>query len=227
MAAALAIAVAFCSPSAQASVTVDRSCYVADSPTRGYIKYRAYGFVPNTSLTVSLLDDTKADSTESNGVLTNALDVPLPRGRRIIDRATLRVADPQRPEFSAATRVTFTRFGARVVPSRDSSVSPRLRSRYTFSGWPPGSTIYVHYRRGRRTYASRRLGRVRGRCGVLRVRKRRLEVRNPADGYWDAWFTTRRKWRPRRPNLVEDMYVVGTIGGGRRLTLRGFERVRP
>ncbi len=97
-----------------------------------------------------------------------------------------------------------------------------LRSRYTFTGWPRGATIWVHYRLGGRTYAIRRVGRARGPCGILRVRKRRLGVRNPRDGYWDAWYTTTRKWRRRRPTLVEHMYVVGTSGGRDRLSLNGF-----
>lgn len=75
----------------------------------------------------------------------------------------------------------------------------RLRTRFSFSGFGAGKTIYMHYIApgSRRSTLNRPLGRLGGVCGKLRTGLKRLYPFSPKLGTWKFQFDTSRRYSSR------------------------------
>jgi hypothetical protein len=155
---------------AQAGIVgVDRSCYAEGAP----VIVGGAGFTPGSTVSISGSGLSGTAPVRPDGTFVYAGNAPtgfsvsrpgsetlgftVIDGHGVTQRGSLRVAP----------------LAMKVKPSR---ANPRRRVRWTFSGFPQGSTIYSHVSRGGRTF-NHRFGRAHGPCGILSTHARLLPVR--------------------------------------------------
>ncbi len=128
-------------------------------------------------------------SDEAGDILVSYTPPKVKRQRKLVLRAT----DPEGNEGETTIYVTPLR---RVTadPARSSNVRT-WRAVFRLYGFGRGKA-YIHYVNPKGRFKKTvRLGRLRGPCGKLRTRKRRvLPFRNPQFGFWRLQFDTRRRY---------------------------------
>jgi hypothetical protein len=115
---------------------------------------------------------------------------------------TVSATDAANAANTAST--TFRVVRAPLTTNAPVSGRPGQRTTWRFAGFPPGQSIYGHYRVAGRTMANFRFGRAQGPCGTLTVRARRVPVSAARlrTGVWRLQIDNRRTYRrttaPRR-----------------------------
>jgi hypothetical protein len=153
---------------AQAStVAVDRPCYTeGDQVTLG-----GTGFSPGSTVSISGDGFYGSAPVLANGAFVYTGNAPLQYASKPGSKTVpFSVTDSAGVTSSGTLRVAP--LAMRVNPSRG---NPRKRVKWSFSGFPQGSTIYGHFSRGGRTF-SHRFGRAKGACGTLSTRAKLLPI---------------------------------------------------
>jgi hypothetical protein len=90
---------------------------------------------------------------------------------------------------------------------------PRQKTTWRFSGFPPGTAIYGHYRFGGRTIKNYRFGRPTGPCGTLTVRARRMPIAASRirRGTWTLQLDQRRHYRRSGARRVVRFRIIRTL----------------
>jgi hypothetical protein len=90
---------------------------------------------------------------------------------------------------------------------------PRQKTTWRFSGFPPGTAIYGHYRFHGRTVKNYRFGKPTGPCGTLVVRARRMPI--PAGrigrGTWTLQLDQRQHYRRSGARRVIQFRIIRTL----------------
>jgi hypothetical protein len=129
-----------------------------------------------------------------NGVLTLAQD----SGRRT---KTYTATDLVTPGLSASLQITVSAVRVKLSPETG---PPGRVMKLRASGFTTGKTLWAHVRRGK-SKRNFKLGRLKGACGGLVVR-RRLLPRNAPLGVHTVQFDTFRKYKANR--AVSDRYTI-------------------
>lgn len=160
-------AAAAAAPASAASIDVDRSCYNERAP----MEVSGRGFTPGTSWTVTTTGLTGTGIVDSDGTFRSP-GAPAP----VVLRKTTR---PTR--FTLSASVGGRRIATRrirvvnlLVTLGSTNGRPTGRTRWQFSGFDRGKSVYLHVRRGGRTIRTVRMGRADRSCGRLSVLARRL-----------------------------------------------------
>lgn len=178
-----------------AELRADHACYVGGAEE---VELTATGFRPGATVDFRQRGITVA-SVPANDLGQAQVRRRAPRhpgGRTSLATAFVEFSADQRddPDTRAATRVSITNFTGSFSPRRP---RPNRRMRIRLTGFLPGQRIYLHYVRGRRSVATRSLGRARGDCGRLTATVRRWPLRRVAAGRWRLQADARRRWSPR------------------------------
>jgi hypothetical protein len=90
---------------------------------------------------------------------------------------------------------------------------PRQKTTWRFSGFPPGTAIYGHYRFQGRTIKNYRFGKPTGPCGTLSVRARRMPIaaNRIRRGTWTLQLDQRRHYRRSGARRVIQFRIVRTL----------------
>jgi hypothetical protein len=205
---ALAVTAATAAPSSAFTIQTDRSCYNEGQP----MAIAGTGFVPGARWDVRTDQIFEAGVTDplGNWLTTNE------RAPIVVERTT--------------TFKTFTLTGQQdgvpvaaanfdVVNLFVSLVSPRGkptgRTRWRFSGFDRGKSIYLHVRRGGKTIANVRMGKADSRCGRASVVQRRLPgVRSSRirSGSYQYYFDSRSTYSSKtRPQYRSSIFVTRTF----------------
>jgi len=154
---------------AQASaVAVDRTCYTeGDQVTVG-----GTGFSPGSTVSISGQGFYGSAPVLANGSFLYTGSAPMSSTGSKPGSAAIPFTVTDSRGISSQGSLRVARFAMRVKPSR---ANPRRRVRWSFSGFPQGSTIYGHVSRGGHT-STHRFGRAQGACGTLKTHARLLPI---------------------------------------------------
>ncbi|MGI8623075.1 MAG: hypothetical protein ACR2NB_06225 [Solirubrobacteraceae bacterium] len=173
-----------------ATLTTDSRCYVEGQS----LTIAGSGWVPGTRWSVqgaSVFDTNVADPL-GNWLSTSQRAPIVPR--ETIKPTTVKLTGTQNGKEVAGASFKVVNF---LVRPRAAHGKPTKKTSFGFSGFLPGKRIYVHVRRGSKTYTVR-AGRGDRTCGTLRTRLRRLPA-VPASrihfGTYKVFVDNRRKLR--------------------------------
>jgi hypothetical protein len=180
---------------ATVSVTPLKPCYRSGET----IGMSGTGFTPGEDM-VNVTSDGQpigSDDVESDGTFVGDLGVASPSERVKTYTAT----DQSNPANTASVQLRVSPFGVFVSPPNG---PPGRRLRIVARGFTSGTQLWAHVvRRGKSR--NLRIGRLRGPCRRLRVRKR-LFRRNARPGTYAVQFDTRRRYS--RKTRVKDRFRV-------------------
>ncbi len=161
------------------TVSMSRPCYVIRSRTHPRVVITATGLAPGIPVTVT---DTQGDvnaavTSDAGGRVVVSLREPNPDLQHpgvTRDTITVTGAGPSGATYRGATDAYFSELAVAYGSTR---ARPGLgafaeKTTWTFSGFPPGRTVWGHYTYGGRDVARQAFGRPRGACGLLSVRRR-------------------------------------------------------
>ena len=191
-------------PPAQAatvSVSPQKPCY----RTGEEIGMSGSGYTPGGPVDITS-DGESIGSTTADGAgnFGGRLQVASP-----IERIkTYAATDPSNPANTASAPLRVSPFGVVVSPRNG---APGRRLRIVARGFTTGTRLYAHVVRGSRR-STVRVGRLRGACRRLRVRRRLFPAR-ARPGVYTVQFDTRRRYSPRTPVKVRFRVTVFSIFG--------------
>jgi hypothetical protein len=208
-AAALAATAALAAPAAADAATLapQGACFVSGQP----IPLVGTQWVPGRPVSITGGASGAATSDAAGNFATS---VAAPFVRTIAPQTvTVTATDPANPTITVAAAFPVIRDV--VLSNAPVSGRPRQKTTWRFAGFPPGRTIYGHYRVGGRTVKNYRFGRATGPCGTLTVRARRVPVAASRlrTGTWRLQLDNRRTYRrTASPRRVVRFRIFRTLG---------------
>lgn len=179
-----------------ATLTADRSCYVAGAP----VTLAGTAFTPSSAVTLAGIGSATAQ-TDPAGAFTAALPAPKPATGRV-GRTTATATDVA----GVAAATTVSSIAQRAWSNAPVTGSPVQRVTWRFQGFfTPGRAIYAHVRFAGRTLANHRFGVPRGACGTLTARAARVPLRSATSlrsGVWRIKLDQARTYRTSTPGRV-------------------------
>lgn len=143
-----------------ATATLDKPCYVEGAP----MVLNASGFANGSTITASgngVFASTGGPTNGSINPTTLAAPIQPGIGPTDVSNNVLTVSDGASSVPIAYQLVNF------AASAGTSIKSPRKKRAWNFSGFPVGSTIYAHFRRGGKTVSNYRFGVAAAPCGTL------------------------------------------------------------
>jgi hypothetical protein len=168
-------------------------CYVAAARDRTEpVHFGGSGFTPDARLDIAV--DGVVVSRDVPVMMDGTLppgDIPAPFIREGRRRFTV-TATEQRTGITASAVSRVTALDLELRPSR---ARPSSRVLFHGSGFTDPGPVFAHYLYRRKVRKTVRLGRPRGRCGHLRVRRVQLPIRRPRVGTWTLQADQQRRYR--------------------------------
>jgi len=179
-----ALAIALCAPQAAQAATLAplAPCYRSvDDATREAVPVKATDFTPGAVVHVSIDGVVVRDDVIAlpDGSVSGTVDAPHQAGGE--RPFSLTVTERDRPANTATTSSRVAALSLRLKPSQ---APPSRRVRFLGRGFTDGPEVYGHYVRGGKLRRTVLLGRPRGACGRLDVRRRQIPLRRPKTGRW-------------------------------------------
>jgi hypothetical protein len=188
---------------AAATVTVDKACYVVAQPLPA-MTITGTGFVPgdDVEITDSLGGLSASGTADVNGdidIATTAPDAYFKAPGVKTDTVTATDATQAGTTIAATTAPLQAATGkTRRAPGLKAFT---FTTKWSFSGFPEGATIYGHYRYRRKIVATQAFGKAVGPCGTLIVSKRIFPA-TPRHRSYDLQVDASRKYsRKASPKL--------------------------
>ena len=211
LAAAVAVAVpvagALAAPAGASAATlaVQGACFVTGAP----VTVIGGGFTPNARVSIGggAAGSTVADPAGNISARVSAPSVTTVAPKTIGITAT----DGANPSNAASVQFPVV---ARVMNTNAPlNGRPRQKTTWSFSGFPPGTAIYGHYRFHGRTMKNYRFGKPTGPCGTLVVRARRMPMPSSRiqSGTWTLQLDQRRHYRRSGARRVIRFRIVRTL----------------
>jgi hypothetical protein len=202
-----AVAGAVPATAAAASLTTDRACYTRNQT----IHVSGSGYTPGSTQTV-FLDGAKLGvlTPTSSGAVGGVFSAPAPFASKTSVRTYGLVASSSPGGNPVTARTSFQ------VVHTNVGVSPPFitpgRVRYKALGFTYGHTLYVHYLRGTKHVATKRVGSLHGSCGRLNKRVRMFLFRPVKPATYTLIFDNSRTYSATfRPNFSFQAVVPFTF----------------
>lgn len=185
---ALVALAAFAAPATAgaATLTPGKACFGDFDP----ITLGGTGYTPGAPVAIS------ADGRLFRGALTSSATgtiagrlLPSTRVPGTTQTSVFRATDTANPANVAQTNVLRSRLRVSVTPA---NASPRSARRFRARGFTAGTTLYRHTTRGR-SVSNGRMGRLKGACRTLSVKKR-LFRKNAKSGTYRVQFDAKPKY---------------------------------
>jgi hypothetical protein len=192
---ALALAAPSAASAAELTVSPQKPCYSAGES----VNLIGSAFTPSSTVSITR-DGTLVGplDTDASGAFNGVLTLSQPRGRQA---KTYTATDGSDRSLTATALITVSSVGVSLRPTTG---NPGRRLRIRARGFTTGRTLWAHVLRGR-SKRHLKVGRLKGACGRLAVR-RRLLSRNARLGVYTIQFDTFRRYDPDRP--VRDRYTI-------------------
>jgi hypothetical protein len=191
-----ALAVALPAQAHAAGLTANKRCYGGGDT----LLLRGSGFTANSPVATSVSTrgvNLNLGDTQANAGGAFALTSSTPFIRDVARRTdTFTAIDRANPALRAQAPVVLSRIRVRVSPRQG---TPRRRVRIRATGFTTGRTLYAHIRRRGRG-RNVRVGRLRGDCHSLNVRRRLFRRANP--GTYRVQFDVFRRYRRARAQRI-------------------------
>jgi hypothetical protein len=172
------------------------ACYVAaQEEQREFVTVIGEGFNPMVKVDI-YIDDILEESplTTFEGRLDGSVRAPfIEEGERMF---TLRVAEQDHPDISAAVMARVTRLAVTQTPSRAATRDP---VRFRGSGFTNlAKPVYAHYVFAGKSKKTVRLGMPTGECGLFSIKRRQFPFKNsPRRGVWTIQFDQELRYNPK------------------------------
>ncbi|HEX2161993.1 MAG TPA: hypothetical protein VHF88_09260 [Thermoleophilaceae bacterium] len=167
-----------------ATLSVDKACYGAGER----VQFSGGGYTPNGAVALSVSGrQLGVGSANAVGEFTANLAAPEIDGKRRTDIFT--ATDQANLALTASVPVLLTSLNVAVKPRNGDPSKPK---RIVARGFTKGRTLYAHVRRGK-VKRNLRVGRLKGPCGTLSV-KRRLFPPGAKPGLYKVQFDARRRY---------------------------------
>jgi hypothetical protein len=206
-AAAVAVAGALAAPAAAdaSGIAVQGACFV----TGAQVSITGFGFTAGAPVSIGggAFGSTVADPSGNIAATVSAPVVSTVAPRTISISAT----DGANPaNVAGATFPVIRRIFNTNAPLNG---RPRQKTTWRFSGFPPGTAIYGHYRFHGRTMKNYRFGKPTGPCGTLSVRARRMPMPSSRirRGTWTLQLDQRRHYRRSGARRVIRFTIIRTL----------------
>jgi hypothetical protein len=206
-AAAVAVAGALAAPAAAdaSGIAVQGACFVTGAP----VSITGFGFTAGAPVSIGggAFGSTVADPSGNIAATVSAPVVSTVAPRTISISAT----DGANPaNVAGATFPVIRRIFNTNAPLNG---RPRQKTTWRFSGFPPGTAIYGHYRFHGRTMKNYRFGKPTGACGTLSVRARRMPMPSSRirRGTWTLQLDQRRHYRHSGARRVIRFRIIRTL----------------
>ena len=182
-----------------AKVAVTQPCYVFVSKAAPPVTITGSGFPAASQVDISDhlgLDDTATTDANGNFTLTERAPNPFlvdPGQKK--DVITVTGFDTAGNEYRGTASTFFSAFAAEFSGSKPKPGLQALQERikWSFSGFPVGSTVWGHYTFGGKLVASQAFGKATAPCGVLKVKRRAFPGR-PGHRRYKLQLDTRKKY---------------------------------
>jgi len=171
--AAIALLLAAPGLASAATLTTDRQCYVDVKGQQ--IGVTGTGWAPGSAWGVIGGSITESGTADAAGGFAFQTALPTIFGDGIKPQK-VRLSGTQDGAEIASTSFKVVEF---LVAPKDISGKPTGKTSWGFSGFTPSKAIYIHVRRGGKTYTDR-VGKGDKVCGTLRTRLRRLPAVPPS-----------------------------------------------
>ncbi len=192
-----------------ATLAVNQACYIAVGKSRPTMVVTGTGYIPGDPVNVSdatgtFDQDVTADAT---GAITATAPAPVtffskPGEKADVVTATDYSGDGNEYVGSARTELSFLGASANKTRRAHGLKALTFKTKWTFSGFPEGKSIYAHYIYGKKTVARQSFGKAKGPCGLLTARAR-LYPAKPHHREYRLQIDSRRSYsRKASPRLV-------------------------
>jgi hypothetical protein len=162
-----------------ATLSVNQACYITVGKARPTMVVTGSGYVPGDDVNVSDATGTfDADVTaDATGAISATGAAPVTYFSKPGEKADLITATDYGEdgnEYVGSARTELSILGASAAKTRRAHGLQALtfKTKWSFSGFPEGKSIYAHYMYGKKTVARQRFGKAQGPCGLLSVHKR-------------------------------------------------------
>ncbi|HEX2070973.1 MAG TPA: hypothetical protein VHF90_04925 [Thermoleophilaceae bacterium] len=191
-----ALAVPAAAPAA--TLSVDKQCYGAGER----VQFSGGGYTPNGEVALSVSGQQLGlGNANPVGEFAASLGAPEIDGRRRTDVFT--ATDQANLALTATVPVLLTSLNVSVKPRNGDPSKPK---RIVARGFTTGRALYAHVRRGK-AKRNVRVGRLKGPCGTLNV-KRRLFPPDAEPGVYKVQFDARRRYSASTAPQVAFMVTV-------------------
>ena len=192
------VALLLAAPASAAAATLDtdRSCFREGSRVR----LSGDGFTPGSPIAITLRGEPYGATTADAQGRIEAIG-RAPAIRESFESLSLRATDARDPNRQGTAVLRVTKLDVSVTPRSGGRANRRVTFRVR--GFTERGPLYLHYLTpGGRLYDSVRLGRLRGSCGTLAVRRELIPSRRARPGRWRLRFDTRKRYSARtRPQV--------------------------
>jgi hypothetical protein len=192
-----------------ATLSVNQACYVAIGKTRPTMTVTGTGYVPGDPVNVSDATGTfDANVTAGpTGAITATGPAPVSYFTKPGEKADTITAtdygqDANEYVGTATTELSFLGASAAKTRKAHGLTALTFKTRWSFSGFPEGRSIYGHYLYGKKTITRQRFGKAKGPCGLLTVHKQLYPV-TPHHREYRIQIDARKKYSAKAaPRLV-------------------------
>jgi hypothetical protein len=160
-------------------LTLNRACYVSVGKARPTMVVTGSGYIPGDSVNVSDATHSfhQTVTADATGAITTRGPAPVtsfshPGQKADVVSATDYAPDGTEYVGSARTELSFLGASANKTRRAHGLRALTFKTKWTFSGFPEGKSIYAHYIYGKRTVARQSFGKAKGPCGLLTARAR-------------------------------------------------------
>ncbi|NLT06907.1 MAG: hypothetical protein GXY03_11445 [Solirubrobacterales bacterium] len=202
----LLAALAFAGPAvAQTPVLEsDRSCYGPGQE----VGLTGIGFTPGAPVAVSV-DGRQLGSTQANPVGEFDISLSAPSISAKQRRYAFSATEEDNPAVTASASFLVSSLAVKITPR--GRTNPGVMRRIVARGFTSGRVLWAHIKRGKRKARNVKIGRLKGACHTINV-KRRLFPSNATPGVYKVQFDTKRRYSKKtRPNTTFSWLIFRTL----------------
>lgn len=189
-----------------ATLAVGAPCYVNADASRGTpILVTGTGYTPGDTIGVKGQGVFGTATVAADGTLTLITDGPILATSGPASKTFMLTAIDATSGAGAVAAGTVTMANLSVATS-PTFAKPSRKLTWSFSGFSPGRTVYVHYLRKNRVLGRMAFGRAKGPCGLLKARDLFYPGGHPKYSKYTVVFDQVQKYTTRaRPRIISTL----------------------
>jgi hypothetical protein len=192
-----------------ATLAVNQQCYITVGKTRPTMVVTGTGYPAGQQINVSdatgsFDENVTADATGAISVTAAAPVTYFSKPGEKADIVTATGYDDSGNEYVGSARTELSFLGASAAKTRRAHGLRALtfKTKWSFSGFPEGKSIYAHYLYGKKVVARQSFGKAQGPCGLLKATAR-LYPATPHHREYRLQLDSRRSYSTKAsPRLV-------------------------
>lgn len=188
----LASSAVLAAPAGAQTIAVNGSCFVNADPDVGTpVTVSGWDFTPGDSIDLASPLSLGTAMIAADGTFTTMVKAPtLKTSGPAQSRFLLTASDP----ITGTTATTSFRVANLAVGTTPAVARPSTRVKFSFSGFRGRANLYGHYLLHGKVIATKRFGRTRGPCGMLKARARLFPGGHPGFGNYKVQFDDSRRY---------------------------------